>query len=129
MFSWYDELARILTRVEDFGIWPDGLLDVYIALIPKTDGDAAPSGQRPLSVLPIAYRIWASVRMLQLEDWFGHGFRILSSVVAVLLRLGILLHLILKRCFLGLLTLMFIFLLLMLLSPLIRWIGSSWIRC
>ena len=41
-----------------------------IAVIPKTDGDATPLGQRPLSVLPIAYRFWASVRMLQLEDWF-----------------------------------------------------------
>ena len=39
-------------------------------MIPKTDGDATPLGQRPLSALPIAYRIWASVRMLQLEDWF-----------------------------------------------------------
>ena len=29
-----------------------GLLDAYIALIPKTDGDATPLGQRPLSVLP-----------------------------------------------------------------------------
>ena len=26
-------------------------------------------GQRPLSVLPVAYRIWASARMKQLEDW------------------------------------------------------------
>ena len=25
--SWYDELARILTKVEDLGVWPDGLLD------------------------------------------------------------------------------------------------------
>ena len=23
--SWYDELARILTKVEDVGVWPDGL--------------------------------------------------------------------------------------------------------
>ena len=68
--SWYDELARILTKVEDYGVWPDGLLDAHNAMIPKTDGDATPLGQRPLSVLPIAYRIWASARMLQLEDWF-----------------------------------------------------------
>ena len=27
-------------------------------------------GQRPLSVLPVVYRIWASARMGQLEDWF-----------------------------------------------------------
>ena len=68
--SWYDELARILTKVEDLGVWPDGLLDAYIATIPKTDGDATPLGQRPLSVLPIVYRIWASARMGQLEGWF-----------------------------------------------------------
>ena len=57
-------MARILTKVEE------GLLDAYIAMIPKTDGDATPLGQRPLSVLPIVYRNGASVRMLQLEDWF-----------------------------------------------------------
>ena len=39
-------------------------------MIPKTDGDATPLGQRPLSVLPIVYRIWASVRMGQLDGWF-----------------------------------------------------------
>ena len=68
--SWYDELARIPTKVEDLGVWPDGLLDAYIAMFPKTDGDAAPLGQRPLSVLPIVYRICASARMGQLQDWF-----------------------------------------------------------
>ena len=68
--SWFDQLARILTLVEDRGVWPDGLLDAYITMIPKTDGDATPLGQRPLSVLPVVYRIWASSRMLQLEGWF-----------------------------------------------------------
>ena len=68
--SWYDGLARILSKVEDTGVWPDGLLDAYITMIPKTDGDATPLGQRPLSVLPVVYRIWASTRMGQLGDWF-----------------------------------------------------------
>ena len=68
--SWFDELARFLTLVEDTGVWPDGLLDAYIAMIPKTDGDATPLGQRPLSVLLVVYRIWASARMVQLEGWF-----------------------------------------------------------
>ena len=68
--SWYDELVRILTKVEDLGVWPDGLLDAYIAMIPKSDGDATPLGQRPLSVLPIVYRIWASARMGQLYGCF-----------------------------------------------------------
>ena len=68
--SWFDGLARILSCVEDLGVWPDGLLDAYIAMIPKVGGDATPLGQRPLSVLPVVYRIWASARMGQLEDWF-----------------------------------------------------------
>ena len=70
LVSWYDELARTLSKVEDVGVWPDGLLDAYIAMIPKTDGDATLLGQRPLSVLPIVYRIWASARMGQLDGWF-----------------------------------------------------------
>ena len=68
--SLFDGLARILTEVEELGVWPDGLLDAYIAMIPKTDGDATPLGQRPLSVLLVVYRTWASTRMCQLEDWF-----------------------------------------------------------
>ena len=39
-------------RMEDFGVWPDGLLDAYNAMIPKTDGDATPLGQRPLQCAP-----------------------------------------------------------------------------
>ena len=71
--SWYDKLARILTKVEDLGVWPDGLLDAYIAMIPKTDGDATALGQRPICVLPIVHRIWASARMGQLDGWFKSG--------------------------------------------------------
>ena len=67
---WFDGVARILAKVEEIGIWPDGLLDAYFSMIPKVDGDATPLGQRPLSVLPVVYRIWASARMVQLEPWF-----------------------------------------------------------
>ena len=68
--AWFDGLASILSKVEEIGVWPDGLLDAYIAMIPKTDGDATSLGQRPLRVLPIVYRIQASARMGQFEDWF-----------------------------------------------------------
>ena len=47
-----------------------GCLDAYIAMIPKTDGDAALLGQRPLGVLPVVYRTRASARMSQLDGWF-----------------------------------------------------------
>ena len=68
--SWFDGLARIFAKVEELGVWPEGLLDAYIAMIPEVGGDSTPLGQRPLSVLPVAYRIWASARMKELEDWF-----------------------------------------------------------
>ena len=48
----------------------DVVLDAYIAMIPKTCGDATPLGQRPLSVLPVVCRIRVSARMGQLEGWF-----------------------------------------------------------
>ena len=67
---WFDGLARIFCKVEDNGVWPEGLLDAYIALIPETDGDATPLGLRPVCVLPIAYRVWVSARMSQLEGSF-----------------------------------------------------------
>ena len=110
--SWFDELARILTLVEDTGIWPDGLLDAYIAMVPKTDGDATPLGQRPLSVLPVVYRIWASARMVQLESWFKSwvpGSVFSAGVVVGRWKLGFLRLLTLRRFFLVLLILMFIF--------------------
>ena len=44
---WFDGLARILRMVEESGVWPEGLLDAYIAMIPKSGGDATPLGQRP----------------------------------------------------------------------------------
>ena len=45
--SWFDCLARIFSKVEDVGVWLEGLLDAYIAMIPKIDGDATLLGQRP----------------------------------------------------------------------------------
>ena len=49
---------------------PEGLLDAYFSMIPKSDGDALPWVSGPLCVLPIAYRLWASARLQQLKGWF-----------------------------------------------------------
>ena len=122
--SWYDGLARFLTKVEDTGVWPDVLLDAYIAMIPKNDGDATLLGQRPLSVLPIVYHISTSTHMGQLGDWFqswvpdsvfsaGGGRGSVEALVNFLL-------LILRKFLLALLTPMITFLLLLPSSRLIR---------
>ena len=54
-------------RQQEFG--PQGLQDAYIAMIPKADGGSTPLGQRPLSVLPVVYRLWASLRLGHLREW------------------------------------------------------------
>ena len=54
--------------VETSGVWPQGLDDAYIAMIPKADGDSTPLGQRFLSVLPFVYRLWASLRLVHLRE-------------------------------------------------------------
>ena len=68
--SWFSWLAVVLSRVELDGVLPQSLLDAYIAVIPKVDGDATPIGQRPLCVLPVVSRLWASARLRHLEAWF-----------------------------------------------------------
>ena len=39
-------------------------------MIPKAEGDGTPLGQRRLCVLPVVYRLWASVRPTHLKEWF-----------------------------------------------------------
>ena len=41
---WFSGLAIMLNLVEETGNWAQGLLDAYIAMIPKADGDSAPPG-------------------------------------------------------------------------------------
>ena len=67
---WFDRLADFLVVVGELGVWPEGLLDADIAMIPKVGDDATPLVRRLLGVLLVVYRIWASGRMHQLEDWF-----------------------------------------------------------
>ena len=66
---WFSGLAFLLELVEASGVWPHCLLDAHIAMIPNADGDSTPPGQRPLSVLPVVYRLWASLRLGHLREW------------------------------------------------------------
>ena len=38
-------------------------------MIRKVDGNSTPLGQRPLSVFPVVYRLWASLRLGHLREW------------------------------------------------------------
>ena len=66
---WFSGLAILLELVETNGVWPQGLLDAFFAMIPKADGDSTPLGRRPLSVLPVLHWLWASLRLGHLRDW------------------------------------------------------------
>ena len=90
--NWFSGLAILLELVESTGVRPQGLLDAYIAMIPKADGDSTPSGQRPLSVLPVVYRLPCGL------DICGSGLRVgclsrfsVLVMVSLLLRPGSLL--------------------------------------
>ena len=66
--SWVVGLAQVLRQMESAKQWRQCLLDASIAIIPKAEGDSTPLGQRHLSVLPVVYRIWASVRLAHIQE-------------------------------------------------------------
>ena len=127
--TWFSDLAILSELVETTGIWPQGLLDAYIAMIPKADGNSTPLGQRSLSVLPVVYRLWASLGL----DICGSGLRGVYqnlfrawAMVYPRLRPGSLLRWILKRFFLVLVVISCMLWLLMSLTHLILLIGLFW---
>eukprot|EP00972_Heterocapsa_arctica_P066736 9848072-Heterocapsa_arctica.AAC.1 len=69
------ELTNILNQIEKEGEWPEGLRGALVALLPKKD-DTSPLSQRPISLLPFVYRIWAASRAHILKKWIadnGHS--------------------------------------------------------
>ena len=64
-----EKLCTILSLVEDTGRWPSALTFGYFSLIPKPDSDDSPASLRPLSILSVVYRTWASCRLSELMRW------------------------------------------------------------
>ena len=126
---WFSGLAILLDLVETTSTWPQSLLDAFFAMIPKADGDSTPQRQRPLSVLPVVYRLWASLRL----DICGSGLRSgylsrCSVLVMVYLRWrpGSLLLWIFRRFFPGLVVISCMSWSLTSLSLLILLTGTFW---
>ena len=58
---WFSGLAILLELVETTGVWPQGLLDAYIALIPKEDGDSTLLVNGPQCVQAVGFpAAWTS---------------------------------------------------------------------
>ena len=71
----FDDLAEVLAQVEAEGKWPEGLSGAIVALLPKKD-DHGPLAQRPISLLPMVYKLWAAACGAILKEWFareGHA--------------------------------------------------------
>ena len=127
--AWFSGLAILLNMVEIMCDWPQGLLDAYIAMIPRPMG-ILPPGSGPCSVLPLVSRLWTSLRLSHLKDWVQGWVLSLYFVwgmVRLRLRRGSPLRLILRRSCLGLGVISCMLWLLMLSSPLTLLIGVFWI--
>ena len=57
--SWMASVARLFTMVELEGAWPMEWLEAYVVMIPKASGGSRPRDQRPITVLPVVYRLWS----------------------------------------------------------------------
>ena len=80
--TWHAAVARMLQQIQDTGDWPENVLDAYVALIPKGQGNEIKS-QRPITVLELVFRIFAkgvvqTWRNILMSDYLGEqamGFR------------------------------------------------------
>ena len=64
-------VAALLRTVERTGSWPSGLARAEVVLLPKGDGDVvvAPLQRRPITLLPVVYRLWARLRQGAVAAW------------------------------------------------------------
>ena len=45
--------------VEAAGTWPKMWLQAYVVMVPKASGGVRPQDQRPITILPVLYRLWS----------------------------------------------------------------------
>ena len=63
-------LADLLMAVEKLGRWPVGLRAADVVLLPKPGGSLdEPLQRRPITLLPVIYRLWARLRLPAVDAW------------------------------------------------------------
>ena len=63
-------LVAMLRTVEALGRWPLGLWAAEVVRLPKPGGDPdQPLQKRPIALLPVIYRLWARLRLRQVDAW------------------------------------------------------------
>ena len=71
---WFSGLVILLELVETSGVWPQGLLDAFIAMIPKADGDSTPWVHGP----SVCSRLCTGCGLPLCLDIFGSGLRVVT---------------------------------------------------
>ena len=66
-----ERLALLFDLIEMSGSWPEALLTALVTMIPKDDnsGGMRPTDLRPISVMSVVYRAWASARLRPTLEW------------------------------------------------------------
>ena len=64
-------VAALLRSVERLGRWPAGLARAEVVLLPKGVADVVlePLQRRPITLLPVLYRLWARLRQREVARW------------------------------------------------------------
>ena len=67
-FWWWERLANMLDLTEQGAPRPEPLLTGCLSFIDKGAGAAA-LDQLPLTILSLVYRLWASIRLEEINPW------------------------------------------------------------
>ena len=63
-------LTALFAAVERLGRWPSGLAAADVVLLPKPGGPPDQALQRrPITLLPVIYRLWARLRLSAVDHW------------------------------------------------------------
>ena len=57
-----ERLNQLYQAIETTGTWPQGIAEGLVTLLPKGEG-ARPFDLRPITVMPVIYRLWAATRL------------------------------------------------------------------
>ncbi|KAJ9437310.1 hypothetical protein DIPPA_34243 [Diplonema papillatum] len=62
-------MAEAMNAVETEGRWPEQLMHAILHLLPKPGSTGDPMSQRPISITPVLYRLWAAIRAREALEW------------------------------------------------------------
>ena len=65
---WWEAAAHMLEDIEQGADWLEQMCIASVPLTPKS-ASTKPLDQRPITVLPVLYRVWAAHRAQDLRGW------------------------------------------------------------